>query len=143
MNLRLKMMLLGTIPLIIVIGLISLMFFVQTRSLAANEIALIEQTLIDEKKSALKSHISLALAAIKLDYEQALTGDKTALKRIAETLTSMEYGDNGYFYVYVIYGTSFFFAMCFSITEMSDSVNHIFQPSHNSFLQRQIETEAR
>ncbi|MCJ8324953.1 MAG: cache domain-containing protein [Rhizobiales bacterium] len=106
MNLRLKMMLLGTIPLIIVIGLISLMFFVQTRSLAANEIALIEQTLIDEKKSALKSHISLALAAIKLDYEQALTGDKTALKRIAETLTSMEYGDNGYFYVYDIYGTN-------------------------------------
>lgn len=104
MNLRLKMMLLGTIPLIIVIALISLMFIVQTRSLAANEIALIEKTLIDEKKNALKNHISLALAAIKADYEKALAGDNTALAQIAQTLSSMEYGDNGYFYVYDIHG---------------------------------------
>lgn len=106
MNLRYKMMLLGTIPLIIVIALISLMYIFQTRSLAAHEIELIEQTLLDEKKSTLKSHITLALAAIKPDYAKALTGDQAALDNIAKTLSQIEYGDNGYFYVYHIDGTN-------------------------------------
>ncbi|PCI86072.1 MAG: hypothetical protein COB24_10830 [Hyphomicrobiales bacterium] len=106
MNLKYKMMLLGTIPLIIVIMLISLMFILQTRSLAANEIQLIEQTLLDEKKATIKSHTTLALAAIKPDYEKALKGDKTALANIAKTLSQMQYGDNGYFYLYHIDGTN-------------------------------------
>ncbi|MBL1421396.1 MAG: cache domain-containing protein [Alphaproteobacteria bacterium] len=106
MNLKYKMMLLGTIPLVIVIMLISLMFILQTRSLAANEIQLIEQTLLDEKKATIKSHTTLALAAIKPDYEKALTGDKVALANIAKTLSQMQYGDNGYFYLYHIDGTN-------------------------------------
>ena len=106
MSLRYKMMLLGTIPLIIVIMLISLMFILQTRSLAANEIELIEQTLLDEKKATIKSHTTLALAAIKPDYEKALNGDELAKSKIAQTLSQMQYGDNGYFYLYHIDGTS-------------------------------------
>lgn len=106
MNLRYKMMLLGTIPLFIVIALISLVFIVQTRTLASNEIELIKQSLLDEKKSSLKNHITLALAAIKPDYERALKGDIEARDNIAKALTDMEYGDNGYFYLYHIDGTS-------------------------------------
>ncbi|MBL1241874.1 MAG: cache domain-containing protein [OCS116 cluster bacterium] len=106
MNLRYKMMLLGTIPLIIVIMLISLMFILQTRSLAANEIKLIEQTLLGEKKATIKSHTTLALAAIEPDYQKALDGDIDAKHNIAKTLSQMQYGDNGYFYLYHIDGTS-------------------------------------
>lgn len=106
MNLRYKMMLLGTIPLIIVIMLISLVFIIQTRSLAANEIKLIERTLLDEKKATLKSHIALARTAIKPDYDKALMGDMAAKSNIAKTLSQMQYGDNGYFYLYHIDGTN-------------------------------------
>ncbi|MGL1919776.1 MAG: cache domain-containing protein [Hyphomicrobiales bacterium] len=106
MNLRYKVMLLGTIPLFIVIALISLLFIVQTRTLADNEIALIKQTLLDEKKNSLKNHITLALAAIRPDYHRALDGDEQAKQKIAKALSDMEYGDNGYFYLYHIDGTS-------------------------------------
>ncbi len=107
MKLSHKMMLLGTIPLIIVIILISLMFIAQTRSLANNEIKIIEQTLLAEKKNTLKSYIALALTAIENDYKKAKNGDKNALDNIAQTLTLLQYDDeDGYFYVYDLKGVN-------------------------------------
>ncbi len=104
MKLRDKMMLLGSIPLIIVIGLISLMFIVQSNTLAKNEIDRLRSVMLAEKKSALKNHMALAQSAISTSYIQALNGNYTSQLNIAAIIRNIQYGEDGYFYIYDLGG---------------------------------------
>ncbi|NRA86698.1 MAG: cache domain-containing protein [Rhizobiales bacterium] len=104
MKLRHKMMLLGTIPLIIVIALLSLMFIVQSSTLANDEIKRLRGVMLAEKKSALKNHMALAQSAIGASYIQALNGNYTSQLNIATILRNIKYGEDGYFYVYDLKG---------------------------------------
>ncbi len=85
---------------------ISLLVAVQSRKLADHEIAELETRLIDAKRRELENYLSLARTAISNDYGRALPDDEDAKVRVMQTLASMIYGQDGYFFVYDYNGTN-------------------------------------
>ncbi|MFV0359444.1 cache domain-containing protein [Tropicimonas sp.] len=79
---------------------------VQSHELAEWEIEKLETHLIDAKKSELKNYLAIARTAISGDYGHAPPDDEAAKRRVLQTLASMIYGQDGYFFVFDYDGTN-------------------------------------
>jgi two-component system NarL family sensor kinase len=95
-----KLFVLATVPLILAATAIAVLVAVQSRQLAEEEIASLERQLIEAKKAELKNYISLARTAFYDVYGPALPHDADAQLKATQTLSSMIYGQDGYFFVY-------------------------------------------
>lgn len=95
-----KIALLTLIPLIIAIIVISLSTVKQTNELADIQAQNFEQELITLKEEELKNYLALAYTAIISTYEDDTLGKSYAQKEVYYTLKSMEFGKDGYFFVY-------------------------------------------
>ena len=104
MNLRLKILLLATIPLIAAIAAISAIVSHQAAELSEQEINVFEQTMLKAKKEELRHYVSLALTSIEHLYNSGPPGspeDEAKAQTIAKKiLNQLNYGPDGYFYVY-------------------------------------------
>lgn len=100
MNLRQKILLLSTVPLILAISAISLLVSFQTQSLSEDEIATFERKMLSAKKSELLNYLSLAQTSIRHIYENAEPDDDTAKEWVKDVLNGLTYGLDGYFFVY-------------------------------------------
>ena len=97
---KIKIALLTVIPLIIAISGIAAATLQQTRSLASTQASAFEQELLETKKTELKNYMELAYSAIVGVYENPHVAKKHAQQEVYDILKSMEFGEDGYFFVY-------------------------------------------
>lgn len=95
-----KIALLTLIPLIIAITAISVATTQQTKQLAKTQAAAFENELLTQKKAELRNYLGLAYSAIKNVYESPHVAEKHAQQEVYDILKSMEFGEDGYFFVY-------------------------------------------
>ena len=95
-----KIALLTLIPLIIAIVSISFTTTRQTHLLTTTQATAFEKELLRSKKAELKNYMELAYSAIKSVYEDTTLDPKTAKKKAYNILKSIEFGKDGYFFVY-------------------------------------------
>ena len=105
MNLRTKIVALAVAPLLVALVLVALAVRHQERDLAQRERALIEQTYMDQRRSELRSYVELAISVVRPLYDAGRDDEATraeALRRLA----ALDYGSDGYFFVYDLQGRS-------------------------------------
>lgn len=95
-----KLFLLATVPLILAVAAISVLVANQSRQLAEREIKALEVQLIEAKKAELKNYLSIARTAFLNIYGRAAPDDDDAKLLVTQILSSMIYGQEGYFFVY-------------------------------------------
>ena len=95
-----KIALLTLIPLIFAIVIIAISTVMQTNELAKIQAENFEQELITLKEKELKNYLELAYTAIISIYEDSTLEKTYAQKEAYYTLKKMEFGQDGYFFVY-------------------------------------------
>jgi len=95
-----KLFLLASVPLILAVTLISLVVTVQSRALAEREIKALETQLIDAKKEELRNYLAIARTAFVNTYGLAGPNDAKAKLTVTQELSSILYGNDGYFFVF-------------------------------------------
>lgn len=105
MNLRTKIVALAVAPLLVALVLVALAVRHQEHDLAQRERALIERSYMAQRRSELRSYVDLAVSNLLPLYESGQDDEATrneALRRLA----ALNYGDDGYFFVYDLEGNS-------------------------------------
>ena len=95
-----KVFLVASLPLVLAVTLISFVVTSQSRALAEREIQGLEQQLIQAKRDELKNYLSIARTAIISTYGLAGPTDEAAKLKVTQELSSMLYGQDGYFFVF-------------------------------------------
>ena len=99
MKLKAKILSLAVAPLLLAIALIGGLLVVETQRLERQQAQLLEDTLLNTKRDELRSYIALALTSIEHLYG-AGRDDQAAKEQVKAILSSMNFGDDGYFFVY-------------------------------------------
>ena len=99
MKLKAKILSLAVAPLLLAIALIGGLLVVETQRLERQQAQLLEDTLLNTKRDELRSYIALALTSIEHLYG-AGRDDQAAKEQAKAILSSMNFGDDGYFFVY-------------------------------------------
>ncbi len=103
MRLRLKFFLFSVIPLLLSLGLITLAVKQQEKHLAERERSLFESNYMSARQTELRQYVELAQSTIAPLYNG--THDTEAIRREAlRLLASLNYGLDGYFFVYEMNG---------------------------------------
>lgn len=103
MNLRTKIVALAVAPLLTALLLVAVAVRHQERDLARRERALTEQTYMAQRRGELRSYVDLAVSVVRPLYDTGQDDDVVraeALRRLA----ALDYGDDGYFFVYDMHG---------------------------------------
>lgn len=100
MTLRHQIIALAIIPLVIAILAITAFITWQSAKLARDNIATFEQNMLKAKEAEILNLTHLALSAIQSTYGEAALDDQAAKDKVAAILTSLDYGKDGYFFVY-------------------------------------------
>ncbi|KAJ54553.1 histidine kinase [Actibacterium mucosum KCTC 23349] len=95
-----KLFVLATLPLILAAAAISVLVAHQSRQLAEREIRTLENQLIEAKRAELQNYLSLARTAFVNIYGRAAPDDEAAKLEVTQILSSMLYGQDGYFFVF-------------------------------------------
>ena len=104
MRLKAKLLVVAAIPLLLSLALIAAAVQLQQRELARREHALVEGGYVNARRAELKNYVQLAMSEIAPMVQSA--GDVAGSKeRALRLLESMEYGNDGYFFVYDMHGT--------------------------------------
>ena len=104
MRLKAKLLVVAAIPLLLSLALIAAAVLLQQRELARREHALVEGGYVSARRAELQNYVQLAMSMIKplVDAD----GDKPAAQAQAvRLLQSLDYGNDGYFFVYDMHGT--------------------------------------
>ncbi|MEO0359017.1 MAG: cache domain-containing protein, partial [Pseudomonadota bacterium] len=95
-----KIFLLATLPLIFAATAIAFVVLRESRALAEREIATLETQLVAAKRDELKNYISIARTAVVNTYGRAQPDDEASKLLVTQTLSSLLYGQDGYFFVF-------------------------------------------
>ena len=101
-----KLFLLATLPLLLAVAAIAILVTNQSRQLAEREIEQLQTELIAAKREELKNYLSLARTAIINIYGRAAPDDEDAKLEVTRILSSMLYGQDGFFYVFDYQGNN-------------------------------------
>lgn len=99
-NLRHQIVALAIVPLVIAILTITAFITWQAASLAQSSIDTFERNMLKAKETELLNLTNLARSAIEEVYASADANDDAAKDRVRSILTSLDYGKDGYFFVY-------------------------------------------
>jgi two-component system NarL family sensor kinase len=104
MRLKAKLLVVAAIPLLLSLALIAAAVQLQQRELARREHALVEGGYLSARRTELKNYVQLAMSMIApmVQSRDDVAGSKERAMRLLE---AMEYGDDGYFFVYDLHGT--------------------------------------
>lgn len=105
MKLRQKVLFLAIAPLILALCAIALAVRHQSNLLAQQQKAAIEQAYLASKEAELKHYVTLALHSVAHLYGTGRR-DPAALDEAKRILSSLSFGDDGYFFVYDMQGNS-------------------------------------
>ncbi len=103
MRLRLKLVLLAAVPLLLSVALIAAAVRHQEQALAQREQALVQQAYMAARQSELQHYVDLAVSTIRPLYERRHQ-DPQAQAEALRLLASLDYGSDGYFFVYNLQG---------------------------------------
>ena len=101
-----KLFLLASLPLILSAAAIAWLVANQSREMAEREIAVLETQLIEAKKRELQNYVTQARNGFYFIYGSAAPDDAAARDQVAQILSAMIYGDEGFFFVYDYDGTN-------------------------------------
>ncbi|MEO0744224.1 MAG: cache domain-containing protein [Pseudomonadota bacterium] len=101
-----KLSLVAAVPLILAVAAIALLVAGQSRALAEREIQTLETQLIEAKKRELRNYVTQARNGFYFIYGSAAPNDQSAKDQVAQILSAMIYGDEGFFFVYDYDGTN-------------------------------------
>jgi two-component system NarL family sensor kinase len=99
MKLKAKILMLAVAPLLLAIAAIGGLLVIETQRLERQQAQLLEDVLISTKRDELRNYIALALTSIDHLYG-AGRDDEAAKEQAKAILSSMNFGDDGYFYAY-------------------------------------------
>jgi two-component system NarL family sensor kinase len=98
-----KILLLAVAPLLLAIALIGGLLAVETEHLDRDQAKVLEEVLLNTKREELRNYVALALTSIDHLYG-AGRDDEAAKEQAKAILASMNFGDDGYFFVYDMEG---------------------------------------
>lgn len=101
-----KLSLVAALPLILAVAAIAALVAVQSRALAEREIMALEAQLIEAKKRELRNYVTQARNGFYFIYGSAAPDDQNAKDQVAQILSAMIYGEEGFFFVYDYDGTN-------------------------------------
>jgi len=104
MKLRRKLILLALAPLVLVLCMVAVMVNHQSAELAKEQREVIEPAYLASKQDELRSYLTLAQHAIAPLHGSGRT-DEAALSEAKAILHRLDYGKDGYFFVYDLHGT--------------------------------------
>ena len=99
MRLKAKILSLAVAPLLLAIAVIGGLLVFETQRLERQQAQVLEEVLLNTKRDELRSYIELALTSIAHLYG-AGRDDEAAKEQAKAILSSMKFGDDGYFFVY-------------------------------------------
>jgi len=102
---RRKIILLATGPVLLAFCAIAFAVRHQAIQLAEQQRASVEAAYIESKETELKHYVALGLKAIAPLYESG-NNDETTRNKAKAILAKMDYGDDGYFFIYDLNGTN-------------------------------------
>lgn len=100
MQLRHQIIALAIAPLIVAILTVTAFITWQSTTLAQSSIDTFERNMLKAKETELLNLTNLALSAIQEVYSHAGPDDEAAKEKVRTILTSLDYGKDGYFFVY-------------------------------------------
>jgi two-component system NarL family sensor kinase len=100
MTLRHKILALAVVPLLVAIIAIAGLLSWQSTSLAGSSIDAFERNMLKAKEAELLNLTNLAISAIDTVYRSASANDVQAKVQVRDILHSLDYGQDGYFFVY-------------------------------------------
>ncbi len=104
MRLKSKLLAVAAIPLLLSLALIAAAVLLQQRELAKREHALVEGGYLSARRAELQNYVELAMSMIRPLVDAG--GDQSAAQAQAmRLLESLDYGNDGYFFVYDLHGT--------------------------------------
>lgn len=109
MKLRSRIFLLAVVPLLVACVVLALVIYQQGMALAQQEKSLVESAWMKGKEAEIEHYVRLAQGAIRplLDKAQAHPARSVeALEQALQLLSRMDYGQDGYFFVYDLQGRS-------------------------------------
>ena len=101
MQLRLKFVLLAIVPLLLAIAAVAAVVRLQARALTEAELAVIEPALMDARRNELQHYVDLAQGSIA---HLTTRDDANARAQALQILQRLEFGKDGYFFVYDLEG---------------------------------------
>jgi two-component system, NarL family, sensor kinase len=99
MKLKAKILLLAVAPLLLAIAAIGGLLVFETQRLDRQQAQVLEDVLLNAKRDELRSYVALALTSINHLYG-AGRDDDASKEQAKAILSSMNFGNDGYFYVY-------------------------------------------
>ncbi len=105
MKLRQKITLFAITPLFLALGAIAFAVHHQAVLLAEQQRAAVEHAYLASKQTELKHYVALGMRSIAGLYDSGRNDDET-LNRAKSILSKMEWGDDGYFYIYNLAGVN-------------------------------------
>jgi two-component system NarL family sensor kinase len=105
MSPRQKVILFAMAPLFLAFAAISFGVLHQAKQLALQQRATVEAAYLASKETELKHYVSLGLKAIAPLYESG-NNDEATQKKAQAILAKLDYGDDGYFFVYNLQGVN-------------------------------------
>ncbi|WMT88168.1 cache domain-containing protein [Pelagibacterium sp. 26DY04] len=100
MQLRHQILALATVPLILAIVAVTWLITWQSTNLARASIDTFERNMLQAKQDELLNLTNLALSAIDGIYANAGPEDEEAKEQVKAILNALDYGEDGYFFVY-------------------------------------------
>jgi two-component system NarL family sensor kinase len=104
MSLKTKILLLAALPLLAALALIAWTVLEQDRALAQRERALVEQGYMDARRTELRHYVQLGASVIMPLHDSGRDDAATRAEAI-RLLSSLDYGHDGYFFLYDMQGT--------------------------------------
>ena len=105
MRLRQKIIVLAILPVVLAVLAIAALVALQSRELARLEAELLEESMLAAKRTELRHYVELAQTSIEHIYQSG-RDDALAREEVMRILSSMAYGDDGYFFAYDREGTN-------------------------------------
>lgn len=99
MQLKQKIVALAILPLLLAIAVIGALVLAHARQLGEQQERLIETSIIASKKTELQNYVELALSSIAPLYGGG-RDDPITQQQVLETLAGLDFGSDGYFFVY-------------------------------------------
>ena len=99
MRLKAKLLVLAALPLLLALLLMALAVQTQQRELGQRQRALVDEQYLNARRAELKHYVDLGLSTIRAQYDAGQDDEATRAEAIRR-LSLLDYGDDGYFFVY-------------------------------------------
>jgi len=103
MRLKAKLLVLAAVPLLLSLSLIAAAVMLQQRELARREHALVEGGYVNARRAELKHYVELGVSVIRPLVDSG-SDDPATREQAMRLLQSLEFGDDGYFFLYDLHG---------------------------------------